>query len=100
MSNRARAYFVRFPRVIEDLICPHLLEQEQEYEVVQEIVLPQIDYTNFITDMLADRQFLEDNAHLCSTFPSICCLRVRSKVRRKGVLVVPRGAHVFIAAKE
>ena len=100
MPNYATALFIKSPRVIEDLICPHLLEQEREYEVVQEIILPQIDYKNFITDMLADRQFLEDNAHLCGTFPSIRCLRIRSRTRRKGVLVVPQGAYVFLAARE
>lgn len=100
MSECDYAFFIKHPRTIEDLIVPHLLDQEIKYVVVKEIVLPQIDFTNFITDMLADRQFLEENARLCSTFPAIRCLRIRSRKRKKGVLVVPQGAFVFLAAME
>ena len=53
------AYFVRKPRTLYDLRQPHLVEQEQVFEVVAEIVLSAIDYENFSLDMVADSQFIE-----------------------------------------
>ena len=60
------AYFVKQPRILKDLFAIHAIDQEHQYEVVKEIELPLIDYENFITDMTVDRQYLEDNADLCS----------------------------------
>lgn len=59
------AYFVERPRRIEDLMVPHPIEKERPYRIVTEIHLPAIDYENFITDMLADRQFIEDHGRRC-----------------------------------
>ena len=84
-----RAYFVKHPRVIEDLQKPHLVTAEQPYEVAKEIMLAAIDYENFITDMEAARQFIEDNAALCSEDKPVKCLLVRQRGRNDGVLVVP-----------
>ena len=42
-------------------VRPHPIEKERPYRIVTEIQLPAIDYENFITDMLADRQFIEDH---------------------------------------
>ena len=84
-----RAYFVRYPRIIEDLQKLHLVRDERTYEVVKEITLAAIDYENFITDLVADRQFLEDNASLCADGEPMKCLLVRRRGRRDGVLVVP-----------
>lgn len=99
MSERGFAYFVKRPRRIEDLMCPHLIEQEREYEVMKTITLPAIDFENFITDMAADRQFLEDNAELCSTgSESVRCIKVSCKGRMESVLVAPDSAWVDIAA--
>lgn len=93
------AYFVERPRTIDDLMQPHPIEREVPYKVVKTIHLSGIDYTNFITDMLADRQFLEDNAALCSMEgAAIHCLLVRHRITGKGVLVVPDGAWVGSAA--
>ena len=66
MEKTDFAYFVEGPRIIEDLKVPHLIEQEIQYEIVKTVKLAKIDYENFITDMIADRQFIEDNASLCS----------------------------------
>ena len=84
-----KAYFVKCPRVIEDLRKPHLIGDERTYEIVKEITLAAIDYENFITDMRADRQFLEENAGLCSEGKPMKCLLVRRRGKRGGVLVVP-----------
>lgn len=93
------AYFVVRPRTIDDLRRPHSFEKEQPYEVVKQINLAGIDYTNFITDMLADRQFLEDNASLCSREDGVIrCLLVKHRKTDEGILVVPDEAWVDIAA--
>ena len=98
MSDHGFAYFVKRPRTADDLMRPHLIEQEQEYEVVKAITLPAIDYENFITDMLADRAFLEENAALCSNSAPFLCLLITRRGGENGVLVVPNGAHVNLAA--
>lgn len=66
MKKTSYAYFEEGPRTIEDLMAPHPYEQERAYEIVKKITLAGIDYENFITDMIADRQFIEDYAALCS----------------------------------
>lgn len=98
MSNHGFAFFVNRPRRIEELLCPHPIEQEQEYEVVKTIRLPKIDYENFATDMLVDRQFLEDNAALCSKGEIIRCLKITRRGSSESILVVPAQAWVDIAA--
>ena len=98
MSLYGFAYFVKRPRTADDLMRPHLLEQEQELEVVKTITLPAIDYENFITDMLADRAFLEENSDLCSKGIPLLCLLITRRGGENGVLVVPNGAHVDLAA--
>ena len=62
MEIFGKAYFVSGPCRVEDLTVPHLVEKEQPYEVVKTVRLAKIDYENFITDMVADRQFIEDHA--------------------------------------
>ncbi len=63
------AHFVPDPRRVEELSVPHLLSDEKAYEVVKVITLSGIVYGNFITDMLADRQYIEDNHSLCEKAP-------------------------------
>lgn len=93
------AYFVERPRTIDDLRQPHPIETERKFEVVKEIALAGMDYTNFITDMVADRQFLEDNAKLCSKDAEIIqCLLIKHKRKGEGILVVPNEAWVDVAA--
>ena len=67
MTRAGRAYFVPDPSRWEDLIVPHLAGDERLYEIVKTVSLGAIDYGNFITDMLADRSFIEENHALCET---------------------------------
>ena len=80
---KEKAFFVERPRTIEDLMQPHLLAH------VKTIELGKIDYENFVTDMLADRQFIEDNAGLCPRGEVWQCLLIRQKGCTDGILVVP-----------
>ena len=84
-----QAYFVRMPRTINDLMRPHPVEYERRYEVAKEIILEQIEYENFVTDMLVDRCFIEDNEKLCSESGIFKCLFVHIRGRNDGVLVIP-----------
>lgn len=66
MKKSAKAKFVKRPRIFEELIAPDIPKSSKAYRVIKTIILDSINYENFITDMLADRQFIEDSAHLCS----------------------------------
>ena len=93
------AFFVERPRRIDDLLQPHPVEAEAQFEVVKTIRLSKIDYENFITDMVADRAFLEENAHLCrKDGTAVLCLLVKPREGEDGILVVPDGAWVDLAA--
>ena len=99
MVRTGYAYFVESPRIIEDLKVPHPIEQETQYEIVKTAKLAKIDYENFITDMIADRQFIEANASLCSQGGPWRCILVQQRGRTDGVLVVPvDGCYVSWAA--
>ena len=99
MERTGYAFFVESPRIIEDLLAPHPIEQETQYEIVKTVKLAKIDYENFITDMIADRQFIEDNASLCSRGEIWRCILVQQRGRTDGVLVVPvDGCYVGWAA--
>ena len=99
MKKLGYAYFVEGPRIIEDLKVPHPVECEHRYEIVKTVKLARIDYENFITDMIADRQFIEDNAVMCSRGETWRCIIVQPRSRMDGVLVVPAdGCYVGWAA--
>ena len=99
MEKTGYAYFVESPRIIDDLKVPHPIEQETQYEIVKTVKLAKIDYENFITDMIADRQFIEENAALCAQGGVWRCLLVQQRGRTDGVLVVPvDGCYVGWAA--
>ena len=99
MEKTGFAYFVESPRIIEDLLAPHPIEQETQYEIVNTVKLAKIDYENFITDMIADRLFIEGNAALCAQGGVWRCLLVQQRGRTDGVLVVPvDGCYVGWAA--
>lgn len=83
------AYFVRQPRRLKDLFALHVVDREQPYEIVKAITLSLIDYENFITDMTVDRQFLEDNASLCSANGVWKCLLIQREKKSDGILVIP-----------
>ncbi len=75
------AYFVRRPRVLGDLLVPHPVEAEREYEVAARVLLSGLDFENFATDMLADRAFIEAYAALCGEGEVLRCLLVRRGLR-------------------
>lgn len=89
MAKSGRAYFVDFPRRMEDLVIPHDINEEQDYEIVARVSLGAIDYQNFITDMAADRRFIEDHHTQCEMGSVWKCLLVQQQGKNDGVLVVP-----------
>ena len=89
MKRGGYAFFVENPRILEDLIVPHPVEMERQFMVVKTVRLTKIDYENFITDMIADRQFIEENAALCSKGTVWNCIFVQQRGREDGVLVLP-----------
>ena len=99
MNKTGQAYFVPDPSRMEDLIVPHLVTGERSYEIVKTITLGAINYGNFITDMLADRSFIEENSDLCEKGKTWRCLLIRKRGSSDGVLVMPEdGAYVGWAA--
>jgi hypothetical protein len=90
MKKAGTAFFVKAPRRIEDLLALHPVEEERAYMVVKQVKLAKIDYENFITDMVADRQFIEDNAALCFKDEALHCILVQQCGCTDGVLVMPK----------
>ena len=99
MDIHGYAYFVERPRRLEDLLCPHLIERERPYGIVTAAQFPKIDYENFVTDMLADRKFIEDYGKRCRAGDVWDCLLMQQRGRADGVLVLPeQGCFVSWAA--
>lgn len=93
------AYFVDKPRTINDLMQPHRVEAEQSFHITKTIQLSGIDYTNFITDMLVDRRYIEENYRLCSSSGSVIqCLLIKQRGKKGGILVLPIRSWVASAA--
>ena len=97
-ENKNTAYFVKHPRHIGELQQPHLLSCERTYRIVRETSLADINYENFVTDMGADRRFLEDKAAECAEGAPMKCLLVRQRGKTGGILVIPDGTYVKWAA--
>ena len=89
MELCGKACFVARPRTIGDLMLPHNFKRERSFQAVKTIKLKRIDYENFISDMLADRQFIEDHAELCGKEKTWKCLLIQQYGRMDGVLVIP-----------
>ena len=98
MKQEKYAYFVYSPRTVSDLIQPHDLRSEKPYQIVHTVSLSAMSYENFITDMLADRQFLEDYAKLCGEGEIWRCILVKQRGTTEGILVVPDSCYVKYAA--
>ena len=91
------AFFIRRPRRIEDLRAEEN-GRRRLYRIVSSLRLGGMDYENFVTDLLADRAFLEKVPGCGEDGNVLCCLRV-SYPGREGVFVVPDGTgHVALAA--
>ena len=65
--------------MLGDLLVPHPVEAEREYEVAARVLLSGLDFENFATDMLADRAFIEEHAALCGVGEVLRCLLVRRR---------------------
>lgn len=98
MGKENRADFVYSPRTAEELLRPHNLNSEKPYQIVHTVSLSAMSYENFITDMLADRKFLEDYADLCGEGEVRRYILVRQRGQSGGILVVPDGCYVKYAA--
>ncbi len=91
------AYFLRRPRRIEEL-RDFGIGMLRPYRIVSTVCLGGMDYENFVTDLLADRAFLEDVPGCGEDGKVLCCLRV-SCPGREDILIVPDGTgHVALAA--
>lgn len=84
---REKAWFVFEPRRVEDLALGRCKGKWIEYNVVKTLCLNKVDYKNFSTDLLADRQFIEDNAALCQK-PGDCLL-ITTRRHTGEILVIP-----------
>ena len=84
---KEKAYFVFRPRRIEDLKLSNPDGKWMEYRIVRTICLSKIDFENFATDLLADRQFIEDNRSLCLKAGD--CLLVSQRGRSDSLLIIP-----------
>ena len=85
-----RAWFVRRPGILAELRAVHPLDGEKAYRVAAEVTLGDMEFQNFITDLYADRGFIEENAHLCHPGEETwSCLLVRCPGEETGVLVMP-----------
>lgn len=96
MRRTGYAFFVVRPRTVEEVRRIHDVLEERPYRIVKTIALGMIDYENFTTDMLADRQFLEVYEPLCCAQGD--CLYIKRRGAKEGVLVVPERAWVRAAA--
>ena len=91
------ACFLRRPRRIEEL-RDFGIGMLRTYRIVSSLCLGGMDYENFVTDLLADRAFLEGVPGCGEDGKVLCCLRV-SCPGRVDILVVPDGTgHVELAA--
>ena len=87
---KGSAYFVKKPSRLRDLLKPHRVEDEVSYEIGRTILLPQIDYENFATDLAVDREFIEQYAHLCGIDSGVWkCLLIQQETAKTGILVMP-----------
>lgn len=89
MNIDGTAFFVDDPRVWEDLLRPHLPEQEKPFAIVRTITLECIDFENFITDMLVPRDYLEDPDEPSFRSQKWQCFFVHQRGHTEGVLVMP-----------
>ena len=84
------AKFVPCPCRIDELMDREEPGVWLPYRVVTTVELGAVDYENFITDMLVEREFLESAAGLCSAGEVMWCIKVRRKGCADSVLVVPK----------
>ena len=98
MEQYPTAYFVYEPRTSADLLQPHDIRLEWPYQIAATVTLSAMDYENFITDLLADRAFLEEHAGDCGEGEVWRCILVRRRNKKNGILVIPDECYVKYAA--
>ena len=84
---KEKAWFVFRPRTAADLTLNNPAGKWLEYRIVKTICLDGINYENFATDLLADRQFIENHSALCAK-PGDCLL-ISGKRQEPELLVIP-----------
>ena len=94
------AFFVFSPRNADDFNQPFPLDKIQPYRIIGCIALNGMDYENFVTDMLVEREYLEPFEELCRTGAVYECVLVcRQGNNRTGILVIPdSGGYIKCAA--
>ena len=94
------AFFVFSPRCADDFNQPFPLDRIQPYRIIGRIALNGMNYENFATDMLVEREYLEPFEELCSTGAVYeCVLVIRQGNKRTGILVIPdSGGYIKCAA--
>lgn len=93
-----RAYFFLRPRRCSELNYNDTNGRWMEYRIVAYVKLNKIDYENFCEDLLADRQFIEDNCSKCLNAND--CLLVSQRGEPAGLLIIPyKECFVKYAAK-
>jgi len=93
ISELRTAYFVRDPFKLEDLTRPHFVHLRKAFVVEATIELSHIDYKNFITDLCADRPFIEKHIDLSRVdYDGVWhCILVKQSGKPGGVLVMSEG---------
>lgn len=87
---KGTAYFVKKPSKLNHLVRPHRIEDEVSYQIVKTILLSQMDYENFATDLTVDREYIEQYAHLCGIDDGVWrCLLIQQENAKSGILVMP-----------
>ena len=94
---KEKAYFVFRPRRMEDLTLGNADGTWREVEIVGTVLLKKLDFEIFANDLLADRQFIENNANLCQNPDD--CLLVTTRARTDELLIIPwKHSYVRFAA--
>lgn len=90
MATDSRALFVKRPRALSDLNIIHDTKNRSGYSVKKHINLRLIDYENLISDMLVEREYIEESAELCKSSSDVLdCLLVSPIDGSEGILIVP-----------
>lgn len=84
-----QAYFVMHPTTYKDLHPPYKHGSRCPFRIAKAVKLSSLDYENFVFGLDADRQCIEDNAHLCSDGETKDCLLIKSDGRSGGILALP-----------
>ncbi len=93
ISELNTAYFVKDPFRLEDLTRPHFMHQRKAFAVEATVELSPLEYKNFVTDLCADRPFIEKHMDISRVdYEGVWhCILVKRKSQPGGVLVMSEG---------